>query len=280
MYAMTAPARKSPSDPALRRDLREAREVDLDVDVPAAVVCALCGDSDCPGCQSELSRSGVVTIVAWERPGGRTLPKLWETAHAATRDAEAFFELLPDGPIAPALKFALLCELFASGAIVVLLLAFTGAFAPAWLKHLALDPAARDLALRIFATGVPGLALLLVLAHAAHGYSLDIGARKNGARAAGTRALRFGLYAAGWDLVQGPVGAVILGVKKGLGAWAAMHVSSVPTKSSRAFLRGCYRLVGPGADRALGTSYVAAVVTTLVGAIAIVAAGFAIVLAF
>jgi hypothetical protein len=274
VYAMTAPARKSPSDPPLR-----AREPELDVDVPAAVVCALCGDSDCPGCQSELSRSGVVTIVAWERPGGRVLPKLWETAHAATRDAEAFFELLPDGPLTPAIKFAMLCELIASGAIVVLVMAFAGALAPAWLKHVALDPAARDLALRIVATGVPALALLLVVAHAAHGFSLDVGARKNGARAAATRALRFGLYAAGWDLVQGPVGAVVVGWKKGLGAWAQMHVSSVPTKSSRAFLRGCYRLVGPGADRALGTSYVAAVIATLVGAMLIVAAAFAIVLA-
>ena len=173
----------------------------------------------------------------------------------------------------------MLCELVASGAIVLLLLAFAGVLAPAWLKHVVLDPAARDLALRILATGVPGLALLLVVAHAAHGFSLDVGARKVGGRAAATRALRFGLYATGWDLVQGPVGAVVLGVKKGLGAWGAMHVSSVPTKSSRAFLRGCYRLAGPAADRALGTSYVAAVIATLVGAILIVAAGFAIVLA-
>src|SRR5262252_49239 len=212
---MAAPARKTGSD--LR--LREVDEL-FDVEVPAAVVCAQCGDADCPGCQSELSRSGVVTIVAWERPGGRTLGKMWETAHAATRDAEAFFELLPDGPIAPALRVAL-------------------------------DPGARELALRIFATGVPGLALLLVLAHAAHGLSLDLGAKKSGARPAASRALRFGLYATGWDLVQSPIGAVVIGIKRGLGAWVSMHLSGVPTRSSRAFLRGCYRLGGKAADRAL-----------------------------
>ncbi len=277
MYRMTAPARKS--SPSYPPEPSSSRQLDLDVDVPAAVVCALCGDSDCPGCQSELSRSGVVTIIAWERPGGRALPKLWETAYAATRDAEAFFELLPDGAIAPALRFALLCELVASSAIVLLMLAFAAAFAPAWMKHVLTDPEARDLALRIFVTGVPGLALLLVIAHSAHGLALDVGAKKNGARSAASRALRFGLYASGWDLVQGPVGAVVLSVKQGLGAWAATHVSSVPTKSSRAFLRGCYRLVGPAADRALGTSYVAAVAATLLGALAIVGAALGIVLA-
>jgi hypothetical protein len=222
----------------------------------------------------------VVTIVAWERPGGRTLGKMWETAHAATRDAEAFFELLPDGPIAPALRFAVACELLASGAVILLFLAFAGALAPGWIKHVVLDPGARDLALRIFATGVPGLALLLVLAHAAHGLSLDLGAKKSGARPAASRALRFGLYATGWDLVQSPIGAVVVGLKRGLGAWFAMHVSGVPTRSSRAFLRGCYRLGGKAADSALGTSYVAAVVATLLGAFIIVAAGLAIVLAF
>src|SRR5262249_15807581 len=159
----------------------------------AAVVCAHCGDALCPGCQSELSRSGVVTIVAWERPGGRALGKIWETALAATRDAEAFFELLPDGPIAPALRFALLTELLGSGAVAVLFLGIAGILAPSWLKGVVLDPAARDLALRAFATGVPGLALLLVLAHAAHGLSLDLGAVKCGARPARSRALRFGL---------------------------------------------------------------------------------------
>jgi hypothetical protein len=274
---MAAPARKPRSDPRLR-----SVEVDelFDVEVPAAVVCAHCGDAACPGCQSELSRSGVVTIVAWERQGGRTLSKMWETAQAATRDAEGFFELLPDGPIAPALRFAFICELLASGAVIVLFLAAAAAVAPGWVKHVVLDPDARELALRILATGVPGLALLLVVAHAAHGLSLDLGAKKNGGRPAPSRALRFGLYATGWDLVQSPIGAAIIGIKRGLGAWVSMHLSGVPTRSSRAFLRGCYHLGGKAADSALGTSYVAAVIATVVGALLIVAAGLGIVLAF
>src|SRR5579883_1026941 len=90
---------------------READDLFDQVDVPAAVVCALCGDAECPGCANELSRSGVVAVVAWERPGAGALPRLWNTARAATFDAERFFESLPDGPVAPALRFAVICEL-------------------------------------------------------------------------------------------------------------------------------------------------------------------------
>jgi len=279
---MPASARKSAPDSSRNREHDHVREIEIDLDVPATVVCAHCGDVDCPGCAaSELSRSGVVTLIAWERPGGRTLGKLWETARATTRDAEAFFELLPDGPIAPALRFAVLCELLAAFASIMMLLALTCLVAPGWIRQVATDPQSRDLALRIFAISVPGLAALLVAAHAAHGFSLDIGAKKNGARRAGSRALRFGLYATGWDLVIGPIGAVVLAMKEGLGA--ALSVSTMamglPTRASRAFLRGCYRLTGKPADSALGTSYVAAVLATLVGAFAIVVAAVAIVLA-
>ncbi len=276
---MPASAKKSPpSHPSGATGQERVRELEDLLDVPAAVVCAHCGDADCPGCQSELSRSGVVTIVAWERPGGRSLVKMWDTALAATRDAEGFFELLPDGPIAPALRFAVLCELLASTALLLLLLAVAAILAPSWIKHVALDAATRDLALRVFVTGVPALSLLLVVAHAAHGLSLDVGAKKCGAEPAPSRALRFGLYAAGWDLVMGPIGAVVLGTKKGFGAWLGL-LSGVPTKSSRAFLRGCYRLAGKAAEKALGTSYVAAAIATLLGAFLIVAAAIALVLA-
>src|SRR3954451_3819912 len=82
---------------------REAASSEL-LDVPAAVVCLVCGEVDCPGCEDrDLSRSGIVAIVAWERPGMPALTRLWATARSTTRDAESFFELLPDGPVMPAL---------------------------------------------------------------------------------------------------------------------------------------------------------------------------------
>jgi hypothetical protein len=250
---------------------REGSSPDL-FDVPAAVVCALCNDVECPGCASqpnERSRSGVVSVIAWERPGLPVLARLWATARATTHQAEGFFELLPDGPIGPALRFAAACELVASSSLFLVFLAIAGAVAPEWVKHVALDPSARATALRIVLLGLPAFSAMLVVAHAAHGLAIDRGASKNGARSARSRALRFGLYACGWDLVMGPLGGVVVAVKEGLGAAAdlASALSGLPTRTTLAFLRGCYRLDGESARRALGTSYVGATIATLLFAV-------------
>jgi hypothetical protein len=251
----------------------ERDDLDLvDTDVPAAVVCAFCGDADCAGCRHEQTRSGVVAIVAWERPGAPAIARLWATARATTFDAERFFESLPDGPIAPALRFAFASELLASGAMVLLALGPAAIIAPRWVKHVLVDESAA--ALRLAAIGVLGLASILVAAHVVHGWALDRGARRSGARGATTRALRFGLYATGWDLVVGPLGALIVGVKEGLGKALSTGVILVglPGRSTKAFLRGCYRLDGASAEPALRASYVAAGIATVVGAIVVVAA--------
>lgn len=256
-----------------------SREVEL-FDVPAAVVCAHCGEADCPGCESEQSRSGIVAIVAWERPAP-TFERLWATARSTTRDAEGFFELLPDGPVLPALRFAALCELLAASAIVLSMVPVAALVAPGWLRHVAVDPVARSIALRAIVLGLPALASLLVVAHAAHGLSIDVGARKVGARSARTRALRFGLYACGWDLVVGPLGAVVVTAKEGVKAgFGVLELATgLPTRATRAFLRGAYALDGARAKRALATSYVGAAVATIVGAVAILAAIVALALA-
>jgi hypothetical protein len=252
-----------------------------DVDVPAAVVCARCGEADCGGCESKLSRSGMIAIVAWERPGAPLLHRLWHTARATTRDPEAFFEALPDGPIAPALRFAIASEVIATTAMVLGLIPVAAAIAPHWMKSIAMDDATRGLVLRALVLGIPALASLLVIAHAAHGLALDFGARRSGARSARSRALRFGLYATGWDLVLGPVGAVMVLFKEGFGSALALSRLAVglPTRSARAFLRGAYALHGKSADRAVRASYVAAIVSTAVACIAILAGIIALVLA-
>lgn len=271
----------------LDREIPEERDDrdgsgDLGDEIPAAVVCVRCGDADCAGCEeSDLSRSGIVSIVAWERPGAPALSRLWSTARSSTRDAEAFFELLPDGPIMPALRFAATCELLASGAALLGFLAVAAVVAPGWLKHVALDPVARSIGLRALFLGLPAFAGLLVVAHAAHGLSIDIGARKQGARPARTRALRFGLYACGWDLVMGPIGAVVVAIKEGAGAALdlASALSGLPTRATNAFLRGGYRLDGERAKKALGTSYVGATVATIVFAAIVLVALVALALA-
>jgi hypothetical protein len=254
-----------------------------ELDVPATVVCAFCGDADCAGCENDRSRSGIVAVIAWERPGVPLFSRLWSTARATTRNAnaESFFEAMPDGPLMPALRFAAICELLASGAFFACFLLVAAAVAPEWLKHIVMDPAARQTTLRLVVLGLPAFAALLVGAHAAHGLSIDAGARRQGASRAPSRALRFGLYACGWDLVMGPLGAIVVALKEGAGAALALanELSGLPTLATRAFLRGCYRLDGERAKRALGASYVGATIATLLFAVIVLVAVTALVLA-
>ncbi|MDB4937708.1 MAG: hypothetical protein JWP87_4680, partial [Labilithrix sp.] len=255
---------------------REASSSDL-LDVPAAVVCLVCGELDCTGCEDrDLSRSGIVAIVAWERPAMPALTRLWATARSTTRDAESFFELLPDGPVMPALRFAAICELLAAFSMVLLVLPVAAVVAPGWLSHVALDPNARAFALRVIFLGVPAFAAFLVFLHTVHALAIDVGASSSGARHARSRALRFGLYACGWDLVIGPLGAIIVAFKEGLAAGlAVLDLVSVPGRATRAFLRGCYRLEGERAKKPLATAATGVVVATLLGVVAVIAALFA-----
>jgi hypothetical protein len=255
-----------------REDRRVERDELIDAEVPAAVLCARCGEADCPGCFHDESRSGVVAVVPWERPGAPMLTRLWATARASTFDADGFFEAMPDGPLAPALRFAVLSEMIATTAMALLLLVPVAFFAPGWIRHVLVDEFTT--ALRLAVLGVPLVAALLVVAHAVHGWALDLGARRSGARPATTRSLRFGLYATGWDLVIGPLGAIIVAVREGgasAGSIASITVG-LPGRSARAFLRGCYRLEGEAAAPALRASYVAATIATLVGALAVIGA--------
>lgn len=240
------------------------------MDVPAAVVCAQCGSAECSGCAGDYSRSGVIAIIPWEHSDAPLFRRLWLTARATTRDPELFFEALPDGPIAPALRFAMVSELVATSFTLLLFLPFVAIGAPHWVKDVIMSGAA----FRALLVGIPAFAAILVLAHAAHGVALDIGAGRGGLRPQRSRALRFGLYATGWDLVIGPVGAVMLALNEGF--FAAFQVptmgSGLPTRSARAFLRGAYGLYGASADRAVRTSYVAAIGATGFAAIAVVVA--------
>jgi hypothetical protein len=242
------------------------------VDVPAAVVCALCGDPDCMGCAEERSRSGVIAIVAWERPGP-ALARLWATAKSASLSAEAFFEALPDGPIMPALRFAFFAELVASASMLGMLAGC--AFALLAIMGLFPDGASLAIALRVALVAVFGLTTLLVAAHATHGLALDKGARRvSGTERKWSRALRFGLYAAGWDLVLGPVGFFVLLFKEG--PKAALNIGRVairlPTRSSLAFLRGTYHIDADHAKPALQSSYIGAALATVACALVIITA--------
>lgn len=263
----------------LDREDREASEL---VDVPAAVVCLVCGEADCNGCEDrEQSRSGIVAIVAWERPGLPALTRLWATARSTTRDTEAFFELLPDGPVVPALRFAAICELVAATAMLVAILPIAALVAPEWLRHVAFDASARAMALRVLFIGMPVFAGFLVFLHTMHALAIDLGATRNGGvRKTRSRALRFGLYACGWDLVMGPLGVLVVALKEGAKAAAGLVDSaSVPSRATRAFLRGCYRLDGERARKAESTATAGVVAATGLGLVAVIAVIVALVLA-
>lgn len=225
------------------------------VEVPAAVVCALCGSPDCLGCmhQEEPSHaSGIVAIVPWERPGSSP-KRLWQTSKLTTLSSESFFGALPDGDVTPALRFAIAAELTAITGLLIIAVPVLLAFAPWLLEAISRDQTLRLLVMRAVALGVPLLAFGMVLIHAAHGYGLDLGARRQGAKVARTtRGVRFGLYACGWDVMTQPAGLALLACTDGIStAVKAVPLSlTVPRRAVRAYLRGAHRLD----DRAAGAA--------------------------
>jgi hypothetical protein len=264
---------------SVRRARSRVRDEEtLDVfDVPAAVVCAFCGQPDCAGCSPAVEdESGVVTIVPWERPGGSAWTRLWSTASAATQGADTFFASLPDGELRPAVRFAIIAETLAILSMMMML-AFVAVLAlPTLAVQVLKDPDLRASVLRGAALGVPLLSAWMVVAHTTHGAILDVGARRQGARPQRRRAFRFGLYACGWDLMAGPLGALVTLASKGRKAMFELVSLSmnVPGKASVAFLRGVYGLSPEATARAKRLGTIAA------GALAIASGGVVIVILF
>jgi hypothetical protein len=248
-----------------RRSLRDDDPVDSFFDIPAAVLCATCGQADCPGCTAASeNESGVVAIVPWERSGGMWT-RLWATATATTQGAEAFFNVLPDGEISPAMRFALVAELLAVLSMAALLVPLAALVLPNLALEVVQSPALRLSALRWLGLGIPALALWMVFAHVTHGAALDRGARRQGAQPARRRAVRFGLYACGWDLMSGPLGALVMLVTRGLrdAIEVAELAMRVPGRASAALLTGVYQLPPDKAARARRSGSVAAVLLAL-----------------
>ncbi len=243
-------------------------------DVPAAVLCAYCGMSDCSGSCEDVTASGVFVLVPWERGDGSFLRRLFATARATTVDAEPFFERLADGPVGPALSFAVAAETLAALTVVLLVAVPLALVFPDVVQACFFDDSVRRSALAAVGLGVPGLAALLVAAHAAHGLSIDLGARHSGARSSRTRALRFGLYATGWDLMVGPLGVVVLALTEGPHAALSVlgRAAGLPTRATRSFLKNAYRLEGDAATPALRVSYWGAGLATVFAAATIVGA--------
>lgn len=247
-------------------------------DVPAAVLCATCGQADCPGCfAGSEHESGVIAIVPWERSGG-TWTRLWATANATTRGADAFFAVLPDGEIPPAMRFAVLAELLAVASVAAVLLPLAAFVLPGLALAIITDPAMRWAALRWVGLGVPAVAMWMVAVHVTHGAALDAGARRLGARPQRRRAVRFGLYACGWDLMVGPLGAAFTLVSQGVRATMQLAELAVtaPSRAGVAFLQSVYQIAPAEVPRARRTAKRAAwaivIISTFATALALAAA--------
>jgi hypothetical protein len=234
------------------RPKRDDSSFDL-VEVPATVVCAVCGNPDCLGCGFEepTNASGVVAIIPWERPGVAFFRRLWQTSTLATIHARTFFGSLPDGDVSPALAFALVCETIAvtglgiAGALLALL------FLPALPSLMLEDPQLRRTVLRGVAAGISVLMFAMVSVHAAHGVALDLAARRFGGTRTG-RGLRFGLYACGWDLITLPFGLLATALVDGIAAArrAAPLGLTAPLQAAEAYLVGLHGLTPETARRA------------------------------
>jgi hypothetical protein len=183
--------------------------------------------------------------VPWERPLSAWPGRFFATVQATTRGAEGFFRTMPDGRISPALGFAVVAEIFAvtSTAMVVAPLVVLGV--PGLLLRFLSDDSTRVAVLSATVVGVLGFTLLLVVAHAIHGWVLA-------PKVSRAHGLRFGFYACGWDFGSSPAGVVAATYADGIGAGFAMLGSSItaPSRSVEAAVSGMFRLDPDTARRA------------------------------
>ncbi len=244
-------------------------------EVPAAVVCATCGDPDCPGCahlEEPTHGSGVVAIVPWERGGDGTATRFWQTAKLTTLESRPFFASLPEGEVLPALRFAVLAELCAAAGLAAVALGVLLLLLPGAAQTLATDANFRELVIRALGWGIPSVALGMVAVHALHGLGLDWAARRAGSSRRG-RGLRFGLYACGWDLVTLPAGLLVLLFDEGPRSVlrTAPLSLTVPGRAAGAYLRGLHRL-GEAEARIAARAAVGMAAGIVVGTLLVLAA--------
>jgi hypothetical protein len=233
------------------------------VDVPAAVICAWCGRGDCAGCARERAgASGVIAIVPWERPLSAWPGRFFATVQATTKGAEGFFRALPDGPISPALSFAVIAEVFAVTSTAVLVAPLVVLGIPGLLLRFLSDDGTRSAVVLATLVGILGFTLLLVGAHALHGWVLAPEISRS-------RGLRLGFYACGWDFGSSPAGVVAATYAEGMAAGFALLGSSVtaPSRSIDAALVGLFRLDGDKARRAKRRAMRLALLTSVPGVV-------------
>jgi len=124
---------------------------------------------------------------------------------------------------------------------------------------------------RLWVVGTVGFTVVLVVGHAIYGVALDKGARRTGARSRFSQALRFGLYASGWDLLTSPLGLLVSLIAEGPRATIHLLTASMglPRRAATAFLRGIYHLEGPPLAQARNYGTTVAIILSITGAIVV-----------
>ena len=248
-----------------------------DTDVPAAVLCAACGRTDCAGCVTpERTR---IASTPWEASDRPVWHRLLQTARLATVDGEAFFGALPDGSVAPALRFALSCELLAIASLALTCLPVVYALVPGFVEEIAADHERRAWVAASVTVAVPCLALMMVMLHVLWAAGLELGLRLSGAKSRPAHCLRYALYSCGWDLVTSPFGFAAGWASVGFrGATAELRAAvRIPRFATFAYIGRARNVSERKARRAL---LIAALLTGAIVLVLAVALGVALVVVF
>lgn len=226
----------------MRADTPPESEVDWS-DIPPAVTCARCGSPSCVGCGpiegvDERTETRALVNLPWESPGS-LIARLGRTAFFTTEEPARAFGALSRGSAWPAFWFALWAETLAVTSIFAALAALLKVTLP-WLATIVLH----ELTGRALIAGAAAALVVLVVAlHAYFGLLVESGVEHAGGERDRVLGLRFGLYAAGWDLVTSPAGLLLaVAFRRGQALRALGAAFGVPRRATDLYLIECRHL--------------------------------------
>lgn len=222
-------------------DDRSREEADLG-EIPPAVFCAACGSPTCSGCRESLADEQTQTrkleALPWET-GGPFFERLVKTALFTAEAPARAFGGLSRGAVKSALVFATLAEGLAVSSMLLLVVGIFRVLSPGLVRLVFAAPVSW-VALAVLALT---LTSLLVFVHAYWGLLIEKGIASIGVQPERRLGMRFGLYAAGWDLVTSPAGILLgapsRGLRIGLSAISAIRV---PARALDFYLSDCRHL--------------------------------------
>lgn len=237
-------------------------EAPSDIDIPPAIACATCGLSTCDGCARDSEPPAThLPSLPWENDGASGAARLIDTCELTALHPERAFGELRTGSAGAALRFAIVCEVWAVGSFSLAWALAFFAFFPHLAARMASSPQVLLLAGSILAT----LIVFVVFVHALWGLGLEWGIARAGRPASVNLGLRFGLYACGWDFLTSPAGFVAELPRVGLlGSLGRVRAGArAPRPSLSAYLEICRKLTREEQRHAIWTAIALGVVSVL-----------------